>query len=110
MKQKYVAIQYHTFEEMAAIRSVMRGFGYPIYYSFDESKDTGGYDCVMIDDTDASRGRWNECNARFTKMTLKEFIANEGQTRVESVKEQIAIVQQQIDGKQKELARLIASL
>lgn len=118
MKQHYVVIQYRTFEEMAAIRSVMRGFGYPIYSSFNCSNNMGGYDCVMIDGTDASRGRWATVNTRrYTKLTLQEFIANEGkevvspeQARVASVKAQIAIVQQQIDGKQKELAQLIASL
>lgn len=115
MKQKMVAIPYNTVTEMKAIRSVLAGFGYPIWHSFLCDDTMGGFRHVRIDRNDAHRGTYNAGASSFKLMTLQQFIEQENastpeQLRKADVKAQIVSLQQQIETKQKALAALIETL
>jgi hypothetical protein len=74
MKQTYVAIPFSTVAEMIKVRETLRCFGYPIFHGFNRDNSIGVYNCVMIDKTDASRGRTSTIGSHYTTLTLQEFI------------------------------------
>lgn len=90
MKQKHVAIPYKTFEEMRAIRAILKDFGYPLFDSFARATDKGlsNWNHVMLDGVSASRCTTPEPGTKYTILTLSEFIAREQETtRTTPIKE-----------------------
>lgn len=108
MKQKNVRIPFDSAAQCLLIRDTLKDFGYPINTPLRHATGDNGFNCIVVDHEDVSRG--DIANARMVGhevISFEEFIFRE--TGKMPNKDREAILEE-IEALQKVIARLAASL
>lgn len=108
MKQKNVRIPFDTAAQCLLIRDTLKDFGYEINTPLRYATGAAGFNCIVVDHEDVSRGDIaNATKVGHEVISFEEFIFRE--TGKISNKDREAILAE-IEALQKVIARLAASL